>query len=339
MTFLVSDAALHRGVDAEDLADGFPERLGAVDHHEHALLDIQATLDEVREQRGGDGGVLGRAVPEPERMLDAVGVDPERDDAATALQIDPVEHQHRQAQVVERAAHQLDQVLARARDELATDRRLARRPGDRVDLLADRLARPRVAARRDAREHALEHHVAEPVARGEVPIGLKLDLVLAVGAARPRPADRHPPPTERDLAVLVPVPHRAAVRQVLALRADDLVDLGLDQLVQHTQPDADAERQQPFLRGAGQLPERLHHRLGQPLNALLVRRDRRSRYGPHAVGPPVLVDLVSHPSRSQQDRTRREDRRHQVLRATGQPREDSDDELRSRTTGRDRRAD
>jgi hypothetical protein len=99
MTFFVADAALHRRVDAEHVADRLAERLGAVEDDEHALLDIEATLDEVREQRGGDGRVLGRAVPQPERMLDGVGVDPQGDDAAAALQLDPVEHQHRQAQV------------------------------------------------------------------------------------------------------------------------------------------------------------------------------------------------------------------------------------------------
>ena len=51
----------------------------------------------------------------PSGILDAVGRDPERDDAAAALQLDPVEHQHRQAHVVQRAAHQRVQVLARAR--------------------------------------------------------------------------------------------------------------------------------------------------------------------------------------------------------------------------------
>src|ERR687887_442544 len=49
--------------------------LGAVDDRQRALLDVQAALEEVGEQRTGDGGVLGRAVPEPERMLDTVGVD------------------------------------------------------------------------------------------------------------------------------------------------------------------------------------------------------------------------------------------------------------------------
>src|SRR3954469_23797662 len=90
MTFLVTDAALHRRMDAEHVPDGLAQRLGAIDDHEHALLDIQAALDEVREQGRSDGGVLGRAVPEPERVLDAVGVDPERDHATAALELDPV---------------------------------------------------------------------------------------------------------------------------------------------------------------------------------------------------------------------------------------------------------
>src|SRR3954451_20764125 len=92
---------------------GFPERLGAVEDDQHALLDIQAALDEVRQQRRRDGRVLGRAVPQPERVLDTISVDTQRDDAAAALELDPVEHEHRQPQVAEGAAYQLDQVLAR----------------------------------------------------------------------------------------------------------------------------------------------------------------------------------------------------------------------------------
>jgi len=82
--------------------------------------------------------------------------------------------------------------------------------------------------------------------------------------------------------------HRRAIRDVLALRTHHLVDLSLKQLVQHPEPDADAQRQQARLRGASELAEHLQHRLGQPLDALVVGRDRRGRYGPHAVGPPVL---------------------------------------------------
>jgi hypothetical protein len=114
MTFLVANAALHRRVGPEHVADGLAQRLGAVEHDQHALPHIEAALDEVREQRGRDGRVLGRAVPQPERVLDAVGVDPQGDDAAAALELDPVKHHDRQAQVIERAAHEVNQVLARA---------------------------------------------------------------------------------------------------------------------------------------------------------------------------------------------------------------------------------
>jgi hypothetical protein len=121
-----------------------------------------------------------------------------------------------------------------------------------------------------------------------VRVRLKLDLALAVGGPRARPADRHAPPSEGDLAILVAMAHRHAIRDVLALRAHDLVDLGLKQLVQHPKPDADAQRQQALLRSAGELAQGVEHRLGQPLGALIAGRDRRGRYGPHAVGPPVL---------------------------------------------------
>ena len=172
-------------------------------------------------------------------------------------------------------------MLARARHELAADRGLALRARDVVDLRADRLTRARIATRRDPGEHSLEHGVGQRIPRGEVRIAHKLDLALAVGGASARALDRHAPPAERHLSILMAVAHRGPAKVVLALRADDLVDLGLHQLVQHPEPDADAQREQPFLGGAGELAERLLHRARQLLDALLAGRDRRSRYGPH----------------------------------------------------------
>ena len=101
MTFLVADAALHRD-GAEHLGHRGPERLGSVQDHQHPLLDIQASVDEVSEQVHGDGLVLRRAVPQPERHLDPVGRDPQANHAAAALQLDRVEHQHREADVLKR---------------------------------------------------------------------------------------------------------------------------------------------------------------------------------------------------------------------------------------------
>jgi hypothetical protein len=142
-----------------------------------------------------------------------------------------------------------------------------------------------------------------------VRIGPKLDLVLAVGRARPRPADRDTAAAERDLAGLMAMAHRRPVGNVPALRADDLVDLGVHQLVQHAEPDADAERHQSFPCRARQLAQRLQHRLGQSLDALAVGRDRRGPIRSSCGWSSLSSWTWFAPSRSQPDRTGREDRR------------------------------
>src|SRR4030095_1257812 len=114
------------------------------------------------------------------------------------------------------------------------------------------------------------------------------------------PDDRTPPATERDLAVVVSVTDGRAIPVVLALRADDLVDLGLQQLVQHPEPDTDAHSEQPLPRGTGKLAQRLLHRARQLLDALLASCDRRSRYGPHSGWSSCPRGLDSHSPRSQQ---------------------------------------
>jgi hypothetical protein len=119
-------AALHRHLVAEHLTDRFAQRLRAVDHEQHSLLDVEPTVDQIGQQRGGDGRVLGRTVPHAERELLALGRDPKRDDVRAAVQLDPVEHDHRQAQVGERAVHQVPQQLAGAVHERARHGRLRR---------------------------------------------------------------------------------------------------------------------------------------------------------------------------------------------------------------------
>ena len=90
-------------------------------------------------------------------------------------------------------------------------------------------------------------------------VGRKPHLGTAVGAAHTRPLHLDAPAAERHLARLVPVTNGDALRVVLALRADDLHDLFLEQLGEHAQPDADAQREQPLLGRPDQLPERLLH--------------------------------------------------------------------------------
>jgi len=84
--------------------------------------DHEAAVDQIRKQCGRDRRVLGRALPEPERDLHALGRDPERDDVRPAFHFDPVQHQHRQPDVIEATGHQLGERLAGALDERARDR-------------------------------------------------------------------------------------------------------------------------------------------------------------------------------------------------------------------------
>ena len=68
-------------------------------------------------------------------------------------------------------------------------------------------------------------------------IRLELDLPLPIGGASARPVHWDTPAAERDLTALVAVSYRGAVGVVLAARANHLVQLGLHQLVQHTEAD------------------------------------------------------------------------------------------------------
>jgi hypothetical protein len=78
-----------------------------------------------------------------------------------------------------------------------------------------------------------------------VPVCLKLDFFGAVRGASPRSPHRHTAAAERDFAALMPVSHRATIGEVASLRAHDVLDLSLHQLVQHPDPDAAAQREQP----------------------------------------------------------------------------------------------
>ena len=66
------------------------------------------------------------------------------------------------------------------------------------------------------------------------------------------------------------VTDRGPVGLPLALRTDDLVDLLLEQLPEHTEPDLDRQRQQSFLRRPNQLPQHILHALRE--HGLIVGR-------------------------------------------------------------------
>jgi hypothetical protein len=122
----------------------------------------------------------------------------------------------------------------------------------------------------------------ERVAVGEVLVGTKRHLALAVRAPHPWSLDLDAPATERHLARLVPVTHGRPLRVVLALRADDIVDLLLHQLGEHAEANAHAQRQQSLLRRVHQLPERLlHPRRQRELAARTLSGNLFQRYGLH----------------------------------------------------------
>jgi len=235
------------------------------------------------------------------------------------LQLDPVQHHHRQAYVVEPAGHQLAKCRACALDERPRDRRLRRRARTLLELGADRLLRAPVAAGRDAGEHPLQHDLGQRIAVGEVGVGPKRQLAVAIGAAGARPLDRHPAPAERHLARLVAVAHRDPIGILPAPRAYDLDDFLFHQLGQHAEPDADRQRQQSLPRSSNQLTQRLLHARGQhSLLSVLSGHGLRERYGCllHGGSSFDLRRIASNaPKRN--GRGRRD--RRQVLRATGQP--------------------
>ena len=245
----------------------------------------------------------------PERDLDALRGDPERDDVRRFGHLHPVDHHHRQPDVLQPATHQLRQRGAGALDEQLRHRRLARRRGRLLDLVADGLADHGELARRHAGEHPVHHRPRQRVTIGEVLIRLDGQLVLVVDGAHPRPAHADAPAAERHRPVLVTVTHRDPVGIMLALRADDLVDLELHQLMHDPEPDTDTQGQQSLPRCADQLTERLlDSRWERTLRRLDGRDDLRRGYLLHG-GSSCPLGLGWRLSRSQRERTGREDRR------------------------------
>ena len=301
VALFVAHAALERDLVAEHLPDRLAQGFGAVDHEQQPLLDIQAAGDQVRQQRGGDGGVLGAARPQAERELVALGRDPERDDIGAALDLDPVEHHHREAQVSQLAGHQMPQRLPRALDERPRNRRLRRRALPPGGLLADRLLAATVLAGRDTGQHPLQRQAAELVAIGEMLIGPQWHLRLAIRRAHSRTLDRNAPTAERHLPVLVTVTNRSAARVVLALRADDLIDLLLEQLPKHAEPHPHRQRQQPLPRSPTNCPNASCTRSGSTASSVIASATGTLHFT--AVPPSILADR---PSRSHQERTSRE---------------------------------
>src|SRR5450755_54046 len=284
---LVAMTPMHERVLAEHVPDRLAQRLAAVDHEQDRLLRVEAAVDEVGEQHGHQRRVLRRAFPQPERDLHALSADPERDDVRALSDLEPVEHHHRQARVIQPAAHQLTERGAGALDEQLRHRRLRRRARFLLDALADRLADHLVLAGRDAGEHPVHHRPRERVTISEVLVALDGQFVLVVSRADPRTVNRNAPTAERHRPVLVTVTLRRPVGVVLVLRAHDLVDFALHQLMHDAETETNAQREQPLPRCPNELAEcLLNLRRQRQLRRLPGRDDLRAGYLLHG-GPPV----------------------------------------------------
>jgi hypothetical protein len=109
-----------------------------------------------------------------------------------------------------------------------------------LDRFADRLPGPGVAARRYARQHALEHSARERVLGGEVAVGGEPDLLAAVARPDPGALDLNAPPAEGHLTGGAAVAVGRALCVVAAPGPGDFGDLVLHRLVEDGQAGAGA---------------------------------------------------------------------------------------------------
>jgi len=135
------------------------------------------------------------------------------------------------------------------------------------------------------------------------------ELLLVIGRAHPRSANLDAPAAQGHRAVLVAVALGGALRVVLALRPNDLVDLELHQLMHDAEADADAQRQQPLPRRPDELAEGLlDSRWERTLDSFRTRNDLSARYLLHGGFLLSRMDFTR-PERCQRQRTGQEDRR------------------------------
>ena len=66
----------------EDVHDGFAKGAAAIEYDQDRPCDVQSAVTQAHEQIRCQGGVLGRALHQCQRMLSALQVDAERHDAA-----------------------------------------------------------------------------------------------------------------------------------------------------------------------------------------------------------------------------------------------------------------
>jgi len=82
----------------QDVHDGLAQGAAAIEHDQDRLGDVQAAVAQTGEQIRCQGGVLGRALHQRQRMFGALQVDAERHDAARLGEVHPLDHHRDQVQ-------------------------------------------------------------------------------------------------------------------------------------------------------------------------------------------------------------------------------------------------
>src|SRR6266487_3794646 len=307
---------------AGDVPDGAREGLGAIEDGEDGPGDIQAALAQPGDQVGDQGGVLGRAFLDGQRVLGPLNVDAERDDAGVLAEVHPVGHERDQVQPIQPAGHQLLQRGLSRGHEPAGHRRLAGGRGRLLDGLPGGLQAIAVAARRQSGEHLLQRQPAQDLGGGEQVIAGQVQLTGPVGGPHPRPLDGDAPPAHSDRPGPGAMPVTRAVRIVPAVRPAQPLGVLAEHGGHHLQPGPHSQGQQALLRRLGDLGHRYDHLLWD--GDLL-----QQRAGPGTAA--ILLIGVAHggPLPSSDDlavarhlppgRQRAGDRHSQVLRRPGHP--------------------
>src|SRR5262249_18849928 len=230
----------------------------------------------------------------------------------------PVDHEGDQVQAVQPPAHQPRQRGLGRGHEPARDRRLAGCAGGVGHRGPGGLQPALVTARRQAREHLLQCHLAQDLGAPEQVIGGQAQLPGPAGGPHPGPGHRQPPPAQRHRSCSGAVPVPGPFGVVLAVRPAQLLSVLGEHGGHHLQPGADGQRQQALLRRLGDLGHRHDHLLrdgdlaGLGRARLLLVGVAHGGPSPSGVLSPFTRGLPS-------GRLRGRDRHSQVLRRRGHP--------------------
>jgi hypothetical protein len=160
---LVLLTALDDGL-TEDVCDGSAQGLGAIDDDEDPFGDVKSAFAQAHQQVFCQGGVLGRALDQGERMLNARDFDAQSHHPTVLGDVHAVDHQGHQVELAQRAGQKLGQGGLGGTDEAPRDRGLARAACLPLNGATDRLQTDPIAAGGKPGEQALHGKTAEHLA-------------------------------------------------------------------------------------------------------------------------------------------------------------------------------